>query len=71
MTYSFARCDNRLEAADFDPSYRAASHFGSTAQNYLKHAPWVNNLMQSLPDSVAEKIHPAMTEFIRQKRVRR
>lgn len=68
--YSFARCDNRLEAWDFDPTYRAASHFGSTAQNYLKHAPWINQLMQRLPDYVASRLHPAMSEFIKQKRVR-
>lgn len=69
MTYSFARCDNRLEAPDFDPSYRDASFFGSTAGSYLKHAPWVNNLMQALPDSVARLLHPAMASFIAQKRV--
>ena len=69
MTYSFARCDNRLEAEDFDPSYRDASFFGSTAGSFLKHAPWVNNLMQALPDSVARLLHPAMASFIAQKRV--
>ncbi|KAH8594870.1 cytochrome P450 [Bisporella sp. PMI_857] len=68
MLYSFARCDNRLEAPDFDPSYRDASFFGSTAGSFMKHAPWVNNLMQSLPDSVARLLHPAMASFIAQKR---
>ena len=69
MSYSFGRCDKRLEAPDFDPTYRDASHFGSTAENVMKHAPWLNYIMQSLPDSVASLLHPAMTEFIRQKRV--
>jgi hypothetical protein len=69
MTCSFARCDDRLEAPDFDPSYRDASFFGSTARIFLKHAPWVNNLMQALPDSVARLLHPAMASFIAQKRV--
>ncbi|TVY93201.1 Cyrochrome P450 monooxygenase [Lachnellula willkommii] len=68
MTYCFARHDNRLEAPDFDPSYRDASYFGSTAGNYLKHAPWVNNFMQSLPNSIAELLHPAMASFVAQKR---
>ncbi|OCK81439.1 cytochrome P450 monooxygenase [Lepidopterella palustris CBS 459.81] len=68
MTYSFARCDHRLEAPDFDPSYRDASFFGSTAENFMKHAPWLNNFMQSLPDSVASLLHPAMASFIQQKR---
>jgi hypothetical protein len=69
MTYSFARCDHRLEAPDFDPSYRDASHFGSTAENFMKHAPWLNSFLQSLPDWIAEKMHPGLTEFIKQKRV--
>ena len=70
MTYSFARCDHRLEAPDFDPSYRDASFFGSTAENFLKHAPWLNNFMQSIPDSMSRLAHPAMASFIEQKRVR-
>lgn len=68
MTYSFARCDHRLEAPDFDPSYRDASFFGSTAENFLKHAPWLNNFMQSIPDSMSHLAHPAMASFIEQKR---
>ena len=67
MTYS-ARCDNRLEAPDFDPSYHDASFFGSAAGSFLKHAPWVNNLMQALPNSVARLLHPAIASFIAQKR---
>jgi len=70
MSYSFGRCDNRIEAPDFDPAYRDASFFGSTAENVLKHAPWLNDFMQAIPDSIASRLHPAMTEFIRQKRVR-
>lgn len=68
MQYAFARSDNRLEAPDFDPSYRDAAFFGSTAGNFMKHAPWLNSLMQTLPDSVARLAHPAMASFIRQKR---
>jgi len=60
---------HNAEAPDFDPSYRDASFFGSTAGNYLKHAPWVNNLMQALPNFLAELLHPAMATFVAQKRV--
>jgi hypothetical protein len=69
MLYSFGRCDYRLEASDFDPSYRDASFFGSTSENFLKHAPWINDLFQQIPDWIAQKIHPAMASFITQKRV--
>ncbi|KAH7348389.1 cytochrome P450 [Rhexocercosporidium sp. MPI-PUGE-AT-0058] len=68
MEYCFGRCDNRLEAEDFDPSYRDASFFGSTAGSFMKHAPWVNNLMQALPMWAAASLHPAMASFMAQKR---
>lgn len=60
--------DKLSEAEDFDPSYRDASFFGSTAGSFLKHAPWVNNMMQALPMWIAESIHPAMASFVAQKR---
>ncbi|CZR68489.1 uncharacterized protein PAC_18388 [Phialocephala subalpina] len=68
MMYCFGPCDKRLEAEDFDPSYRDAPFFGSTAGSFLKHAPWVNNLMQALPNSIAEMLHPATASFVAQKR---
>lgn len=58
-----------VEAEDFDPSYRDASFFGSTAGSFMKHAPWVNNLMQALPMWAAAALHPAMAAFVAQKRV--
>lgn len=58
-----------VEAEDFDPSYRDASFFGSTAGSFMKHAPWVNNLMQALPMWAAASLHPAMASFMAQKRV--
>jgi hypothetical protein len=70
MLYSFGRCDSRLEADDFDPSYRDASYFGSTSENFMKHAPWINDLFLSIPDSVARLLHPAMAAFVEQKMVR-
>jgi hypothetical protein len=84
MMYCFGRCDKRLgksesplymqnpdsflEAEDFDPSYRDASFFGSTAGNFMRHAPWANNLLQALPMWITESIHPAMATFVAQKR---
>ncbi len=70
LTGSFVDGKSIAEAEDFDPSYRDASFFGSTAGSFMKHAPWVNNLMQALPMSIAERLHPAMASFIAQKRVR-
>jgi hypothetical protein len=70
MTYSFGKCDKRLEAPDFDPSYRNATFFGSTVSTFMKHLPWINGLVQILPDSIARLLHPALHEFIRLKRVR-
>lgn len=64
-----SNCVYITEAEDFDPSYRDASFFGSTAGSFLKHAPWVNNLMQTLPNSIVELLHPAMASFVAQKRV--
>jgi hypothetical protein len=69
MSYSFGRSDNRIEAPDFDPSFRDASFFGSTMSGSLKHAPWLNQFMLAIPESIARGLHPAMTEFIQQKRV--
>lgn len=68
MQYAFARSDHRLEAADFDPTYRAAAFFGATTGNFMKHAPWLNNILQRLPDRVVRLTHPSMAAFIEQKR---
>ena len=68
MQYAFARSDHRLEAPDFDPTYRDAAFFGSTAGNFMKHAPWLNQVLQSLPDWLVRLSHPAMAAFIEQKR---
>lgn len=68
MQYAFARCDHRLEAPDFDPSYRDAAFFGSTSSNALKHAPWLNTAFQVLPDALTRLSNPAFANFIDQKR---
>ena len=68
MQYAFARSDHRLEAPDFDPTYRDAAFFGSTAGNFMKHAPWLNRVFQALPDWLVRLSHPAMAAFIEQKR---
>jgi hypothetical protein len=68
IAFPYTNLDPFPEAEDFDPSYRDASFFGSTAGNFMRHAPWVNNFLQALPLWVAELIHPAMATFVAQKR---
>lgn len=68
MQYAFARSDHRLEAPDFDPTFRSAAFFGSTAGNFMKHVPWLNSVLQSLPDWLVRLSHPNMAAFIEQKR---
>jgi cytochrome P450 len=68
MQYAFARSDHRLEAPDFDPTYRDAAFFGSTASNFMKHAPWLNAVFQAIPDKLTRLTHPAMAAFVAQKR---
>jgi hypothetical protein len=58
-----------IEAENFDPTYRDAAFFGSTAGNFMKHAPWLNKVFQKLPDGFVAAIHPAMAAFVKQKRV--
>ncbi len=45
-----------------------ASLSGATSGAFLKHAPWINDVMQALPESVARLLHPAMASFVAQKR---
>ncbi|KAH8704309.1 cytochrome P450 [Phaeosphaeriaceae sp. PMI808] len=66
--YSFARCDYRLEDPNFDPWARDASLAGANSANFMKHAPWINQLLKKLPESVIERIHPALATFAAQKR---
>ncbi|OBT77934.1 hypothetical protein VF21_04356 [Pseudogymnoascus sp. 05NY08] len=68
MQYAFARSDHRLERPDFDCANRDGCFFGSTAANFMKHAPWLNNIFQSLPDQVTRLAHPLLAAFLAQRR---
>lgn len=56
------------EAPDFDPSSRDASLAGATAGNFIKHVPWVTDLMKALPDAISARLSPVYYTFIAQQR---
>ncbi|KAH7136179.1 cytochrome P450 [Dendryphion nanum] len=66
--YSFARCDHRLEDPNFDPWARDAALAGANSGAFMKHAPWVNTLLKSLPNTVTKLVLPALATFTEQKR---
>ncbi|KAL5346712.1 hypothetical protein ACLOAV_008419 [Pseudogymnoascus australis] len=68
MQYAFARCDHRLERPDFDRANRDGAFFGSTAANFMKHAPWLNVVFQSLPDQITRLAHPSLAAFLAQRK---
>ncbi|OBT64897.1 hypothetical protein VE03_06450 [Pseudogymnoascus sp. 23342-1-I1] len=68
MQYAFARSDHRLERPDFDRANRDGCFFGSTAANFMKHAPWLNVIFQSLPDQLTRLAHPLLAAFLAQRR---
>ncbi|KFZ04126.1 hypothetical protein V502_10388, partial [Pseudogymnoascus sp. VKM F-4520 (FW-2644)] len=68
MQYAFARSDHRLERPDFDRANRDGCFFGSTAANFMKHAPWLNTIFQSLPDQLTRLAHPLLAAFLAQRR---
>ncbi|KFY05415.1 hypothetical protein O988_00004 [Pseudogymnoascus sp. VKM F-3808] len=68
MQYAFARSDHRLERPDFDRANRDGCFFGSTAANFMKHAPWLNAIFQSLPNQLTRLAHPLLAAFLAQRR---
>jgi len=69
MEYAFARCDHRIEAPDFDPSFHDASIVGSTMGHMTKQLTWVLPLMQTLPDWVTIKLNSDMASYVKLQRV--
>jgi hypothetical protein len=69
MQYSFARCDHRVEAKDFDPSFHDAWIVGSTMGHFTKQYTWILPLMQSLPDLVTIQLNADMASYIKPQRV--
>lgn len=68
MQYATGRSNHLLEAPDFDPTYRDATLYGITAATTLKHTPWLNLLLQSLPDWLVRLSHPTMATYIEQRK---
>jgi hypothetical protein len=69
MQYAFARCDHRIEAPDFDPSFHDASIVGSTMGHMTKQLTWVLPIMQTLPDWVTIKLNSDMASYVTLQRV--
>lgn len=65
MAYSF------LESPDFDPSSRNAALAGISSIHFMKHVPWVNDVMKTLPETLAEWLLPVLLSFLRLKRTTR
>lgn len=65
MEYAFGRCDHRIEAKDFDPSFHDASIVGSTMGHMTKQLTWVLPLMQTLPDWVTIKLNSDMASYVK------
>ncbi|KAK1478824.1 hypothetical protein CTAM01_14922 [Colletotrichum tamarilloi] len=61
--YAFGKSENRLQAADFDPSFRDAMLQGGKAGHVLKHFPSLMDLLRKLPDSLLLKLSPAMGAY--------
>lgn len=68
MEYAFARCDHRIEAKDFDPSFHDASIVGSTMGHMTKQLTWVLPLMQTLPDWVTIQLNSDMASYVKLQR---
>ncbi len=65
MEYAFARCDHRIEAKDFDPSFHDASIVGSTMGHTTKQLTWILPLMQTLPDWVTIMLNSDMASYVK------
>lgn len=55
------------ETPNFDPSSRDASLAGANSIHWMKHVPWVNDLLKALPMPLARALHPALASFLDQK----
>lgn len=69
MQYAFARCDHRIEAKDFDPSFHDASIVGSTMGHLTKQITWILPLMQAMPDWVTIRLNADMASYVNLQKV--
>lgn len=72
MEYCFARSYNRLEAPDFDPSYKNASRRGVRLARVAKHFRFLTaiaGVMALLPDRVVTRLGPSFDVVLSERRV--
>ncbi|KAK4067258.1 uncharacterized protein Triagg1_7701 [Trichoderma aggressivum f. europaeum] len=72
MEYCFAQSYNRLEASDFDPSYKHASHRGVRLAQIAKHVQllrWMAKAMLALPESVLVKCGSTFEMFLVERKI--
>jgi hypothetical protein len=69
MKYAFSRDENRVGAADFDPSFKEAGEIGARLGHFIKQFPWILTLMKILPDSAQTIMHPEMAVYIKLNKV--
>jgi len=65
---TFLKLNDVPEDPNFDPWARDASLAGANSANFVKHAPWINPLLKSLPDWMLQQLFPALATFTAQKR---
>jgi hypothetical protein len=73
MEYSFARSFHRIEAPDFDPSYKEASRRGVRMAQIAKHLrflTWIVKVLLWFPESIAERMGSTLRMFLVERRVR-
>ncbi|KAG6008146.1 hypothetical protein E4U21_004903 [Claviceps maximensis] len=61
--YAFGKSEHRLQAPDFDPSFRDAMLQGGKAGHVLKHFPFLMNLLRKLPEWLLIRLSPAMGAY--------
>ena len=71
MKYAFARDENRIGAADFDPSFKEAGEIAARLGHFIKQFPWILDVMQFLPDSAQTAMQPEMAVYIKLQKVSR
>uniref|UniRef100_A0A8H7N2W1 Cytochrome P450 n=1 Tax=Bionectria ochroleuca TaxID=29856 RepID=A0A8H7N2W1_BIOOC len=64
---AFGQCTHRLEHPSFDPSERDASLSGAQSFHIMKRVPWLNDIMMSLPETLARRVSPSLGSYMRQK----
>ncbi|KAF2802219.1 cytochrome P450 [Mytilinidion resinicola] len=60
MEYAFGRSDHRMNAPDFDPSFKIAGEIGAKLGHFIKQFPWILALMKVLPDKAHTIAYPEM-----------